>query len=158
MFCSIFERIFDVVEASWTQTQFCQPRTAHCESLWLFWRFFHRNLLLKFLILHINHPFSALDHNDFQFRVGTTLRTQTDLIPVSQVIEHEEYDDFTLDHDIVIMKLLFHVVEGPYIRRATLPLPSHYTAAGYEVNLHFSHWFLVILLNNFRLLLVDGAT
>jgi hypothetical protein len=51
------------------------------------------------------------------------------------VIEHPEYDDWTLDNDIVILKIATNLVEGPSIRRAQLPSPSHYVPSGLDVNL-----------------------
>lgn len=85
-------------------------------------------------ILSAAHCTHGRDQTDFQILVGQTNRTNAEefLVSVAQVREHEEYDDWTLDHDMVILKLSTNLVEGPYVRRATLPPPSDYVQPGYE--------------------------
>lgn len=54
--------------------------------------------------------------------------------PVSEVREHEAYDDWELWNDVVILKLPTHLVEGTNIRHANLPPPGHFIPSGIDVS------------------------
>jgi suppressor of tumorigenicity protein 14 len=80
----------------------------------------------------VGSPFSSgRSHTNFQILVGQTNRTHGELIAAPIVIEHEEYDDWELWNDVVILKLDTHLIEdGLTIQRTLLPGPAHYVPAG----------------------------
>lgn len=87
-------------------------------------------------IINVNHALSAAhctsgrDHADFQVLVGQTNRFQGELIDVTTVTEHEEYDDWELWNDVVILRFATTLVEGPTIRHTLLPGPGHFIPGG----------------------------
>lgn len=96
-----------------------------------FVRFFH--LTLKFSINKNLFKISGRDHSDFQILVGQTNRTHGSLIAAPTLIEHEEYDDWELWNDVVILKLAENLVEGPTIRRTNLPGIAHFIPDGFPL-------------------------
>lgn len=78
---------------------------------------------------HCTHP---NPYDAFQIRAGTDQRSQGILHQVSRLYDHPQYDDWTLDHDICIMKLSTPLIEGPNLRRAQLPTPNYFVPAGYQ--------------------------
>ncbi|XP_070507822.1 transmembrane protease serine 9-like [Chironomus tepperi] len=108
--------------------------------------YFRRSFTCGGSILNTNTILSAAhctfrrDHTDFQILAGWTNRfAGVDHIqPVSEVREHEAYDDFELWNDLVILKLPTHLVEGTNIRHANLPPPGHFIPAG--IDLTVSGW------------------
>jgi Trypsin len=56
-----------------------------------------------------------------------------DLINVSEIREHEQYDDWELLNDIVILKVPQNLEYGPRVGPVNLPLPNHFVPPGYEV-------------------------
>lgn len=49
---------------------------------------------------------------------------------MSEVIEHPQYDDWTAENDIVILKLSRDIVFGDTKRPLPLPVPNFYVASG----------------------------
>lgn len=97
------------------------------------------------------NDYSGRDHSDFQILAGWTNRIDGagDIQPVSEVREHEAYDDWELWNDVVILKLPTHLTEGTNIRHANLPPPGHFIPSGLTVSVnrsqmhlfHFSRFF-----------------
>ncbi|KAG5666615.1 hypothetical protein PVAND_014631 [Polypedilum vanderplanki] len=101
--------------------------------------FFNRGFTCGGSIINTNTILSAAhctygrNHANFQILVGETNRNQGSLIEVSQVIQHEEYDDWELWNDVVILKIANHLTEGPTIHRVNLPTPGHIVPPGLTV-------------------------
>ncbi|CAG9810850.1 unnamed protein product [Chironomus riparius] len=91
-------------------------------------------------ILSAAHCTFGRDHADFQILAGWTNRMDgaAHIQPVSEVREHEAYDDWELWNDVVILKLPTHLVEGTNIRHANLPPPGHFIPSG--IDLTVSGW------------------
>lgn len=90
--------------------------------------FFNRRHTCGGSILNENTVISAAhctygrNHNNFQILAGSSSISQGELVAVSRVVEHPNYDDFELFNDVVVLKLEVNLVFSDRIR--PLPLPS----------------------------------
>lgn len=71
---------------------------------------------------------SGRDFGNFQILAGETVLTEGTLIPVTQVIEHPAYNDWTLENDVVILKISQRLVFSDRIRPIPLPTPNFQVA------------------------------
>lgn len=76
-------------------------------------------------VISAAHCTSGRSHTIFSILAGQTDRSNIgDLIAVSQVIEHPQYDDWTLENDIVILKLAQNIVFSDTRQPFILPTPN----------------------------------
>lgn len=68
---------------------------------------------------------SGRNHANFNILAGQSNINSRPLTAVSQVIEHPQYDDWTLEYDIVILKLATHLTYGVGIQPIPLPVIGH---------------------------------
>lgn len=88
------------------------------------------SILNENTVISAAHCTSGRAQNNFQVLAGSTSISQGTLIEVSSVIEHPQYNDFTLVNDIVILKLAERIVFDDARRPLPLPTPSFQVAAG----------------------------
>lgn len=82
-------------------------------------------------IVSAAHCTSGRSQTLFHVLAGNTDNTNVgELIVVSQVIEHSGYDDWTLENDIVILKLAVPLVYNDAIQPLVLPTPNFIVTPG----------------------------
>lgn len=87
-------------------------------------------------IISAAHCTYGRNHELFHVLAGNTDNTNTDqLIAVSRVIEHERYDDWELENDIVILKLAVDLVYSDAVQPFVLPTPNFQVTPGRESSL-----------------------
>lgn len=74
-----------------------------------------------------NELYSGRNQNLFSSFAGqTNIRNSAgNLINIIRIAEHPQYDDWTLDNDVVVMRLASSYTFGPTIRAAVLPPPNY---------------------------------
>ncbi|XP_062556318.1 trypsin-3-like [Armigeres subalbatus] len=66
--------------------------------------------------------YANVEPSDFSIRAGSTLRNEGgQLITVSQMFVHPDYDDWTLEWDIAVLKLSVNLVFGRNVQPVALP-------------------------------------
>jgi trypsin len=93
------------------------------------------SILNENTVLSAAHCTSRRNHANFQVLAGYTNNTHGTAIVVSQVIEHPEYDDWTLENDVVVLKLAENIVFDDRRRPLALPTPNFQVAAGRPANI-----------------------
>ncbi|CRL07771.1 CLUMA_CG020725, isoform A [Clunio marinus] len=93
------------------------------------------SILNQRIVLSASHCTFARDHSNFQILSGTNDIRSTDLIDVSQVIEHPDYDDWTLENDIVVLKLIQNLIFDNTRQPLPLPVPNFDVASGRQCSI-----------------------
>jgi len=86
------------------------------------------SILTPFHILTACHCFG----DNVQFGVSRITPGGPNVIEVQQMIEHEDYDFFTLENDIAILVLASEIPFGPTARAVRLPSPMYEASGNWE--------------------------
>jgi len=100
----------------------------------LFFNFFHTcggSILNPTTIITATHCTFNRNQANFQILPGQSdIRETHALVPVAQVIQHPDYDDWTIENDIDVLKLAAPLSFGPGIQAIPLPVPGHNVPSG----------------------------
>jgi secreted trypsin-like serine protease len=88
------------------------------------------SILNEDTVVSAAHCTFGRNHANFQILAGYTNNTHGTSIVVTQVIQHPMYDDWTLENDVVILKLAERIVFDDRRQPIVLPTPNFNVAAG----------------------------
>lgn len=92
---------------------------------------------------------SGRNHNNFQVLAGQTNLNDGELIEVTKVIEHPEYDDWAAVNDVVILKLSKNIIFGNTKQPIPLPVPGFRVASGRPCNISGKYFVCATNKQNF---------
>lgn len=76
---------------------------------------------------------------DFSIRAGSTLRSEGgQLITVEDLVIHPNYDDWTLEWDIAVLKLEENLILGESV--ALISLPNRYLKVSHDTIASIAGW------------------